>query len=633
MHTYVLKDVLSPKEITHTIELPKELDDIVYQAEWHYKLSKRYIVDNWYFTWRDCVKQYLMDKTDRYYSMKDKSASNFCVGTVRKNVDALASTVTETKIQLSTAPANDEAYGKEIIVDRLLNYIADQNRSHYVFQSGLRRGLTEWTFAFRQTMGTKWQEISTIQFVNGHAQVVKIQTEKSNIPMTEACDIFSLFPDPYNGNLRYVTERKSVSPKSFFDAFLTLIKSPLNQSPLKDDKFLSLLPVNPNGSDFSDYGNVRNQIFMERNKRYEADDQLMKYSGSQIEFSGSSNINTYDELSEVVENMIEYKITWYSDRCVLLANNYPVYVGANPYEFIPYVIVPATDSGCRFGEWLPVMIWPLGEADDVIFNNLIDGVRATMNPTFLVQRQLLIDEKSIGNNMGTAGWVVFVDWPNAIQRLDKGGVSENGALWLLTGQVQTLSGVSDANLWAKTGERTATWAQERVSSDNRRMVPYVQRFAMAVSEVSRQWLLLCQKFWKEGETISYLGEDGVLLFEQIKSRKDIAGAFIVSTDIDGFARTASGNRYSKMLAAIQTLWPTGVIDPFQLGLAAAKELGLPSNVIKQPPVPQAPMPPEWQPPLPPEIPQPSQPDMTNDQQTLMMENSDQVNLGNWNTWQ
>jgi len=75
--------------------------------------------------------------------MKDKSASNFCVGTVRKNVDALASTVTETKIQLSTAPANDEAYGKEIIVDRLLNYIADQNRSHYVFQSGLRRGLTE----------------------------------------------------------------------------------------------------------------------------------------------------------------------------------------------------------------------------------------------------------------------------------------------------------------------------------------------------------------------------------------------------------------------------------------------------------------------------------------------------------
>jgi len=39
-----------------------------------------------------------------------------------------------------------------------------------------------------------------------------------------------------------------------------MIRSKFNESPFKDDEFLSLLPTNRNDAVFDDYGNILNQI-------------------------------------------------------------------------------------------------------------------------------------------------------------------------------------------------------------------------------------------------------------------------------------------------------------------------------------------------------------------------------------
>lgn len=84
--------------------------------------------------------------------------------------------------------------------------------------------------------------------------------------------------------------------------------------------------------------------------------------------------------------MIEYVLGTYEDRIVLFANKYPVYIGENPYGFINYVITPATETDCRFGESIALMLGPIAEIDDMIVNNTVDSVRATMNPTFEIQK-------------------------------------------------------------------------------------------------------------------------------------------------------------------------------------------------------------------------------------------------------
>lgn len=273
MKHYSIQD--SQKNKTISITLNEDLSNIVTQAEKDFDVSKRYIFDSWYHIWRDGFKQYYMDKSDRAAKLKDPTQSNFCMGTVRKNIDALSSTVTETKINIQATPITTFAQGKEDTVEKLLNYIAEQNKFHVKSQTSLRKGLITGTFAFRQTFGSEAKTIDTIQFVNGALKSVPIEIEKSNIPISEVCDIFTLFPDPYDSELRYVFERKVVSAKTFMNSFWKLINSPLNKSPMKGEDILKLLSVNQNGADFLDYGNVRQQIFY--SKKIECSSKMMLF--------------------------------------------------------------------------------------------------------------------------------------------------------------------------------------------------------------------------------------------------------------------------------------------------------------------------------------------------------------------
>jgi hypothetical protein len=94
------------------------------------------------------------------------------------------------------------------------------------------------------------------------------ENEMGDFPFARSLDVFNIFPDVYNGTLRYVTERKVTSLDGFLTTFKVLIDDPLNESPLKDITNLLLSTKNQNGADFRDFGIIRDQIHQQINYRF-----------------------------------------------------------------------------------------------------------------------------------------------------------------------------------------------------------------------------------------------------------------------------------------------------------------------------------------------------------------------------
>ncbi len=113
----------------------------------------------------------------------------------------------------------------------------------------------------------------------------------------------------------------------------------MNKSPLAKD-ITPVLPVNDNGADKNNYNSAREQVHRDYNIKFRSTDiQNYDTNGKYIDETNETRNN-----ADVTKDMIEYKYYTTDDKMVLIANNYPVYIGDNIFGFIPFEIISATDA-------------------------------------------------------------------------------------------------------------------------------------------------------------------------------------------------------------------------------------------------------------------------------------------------
>jgi len=177
-----------------------------------------------------------------------------------------------------------------------------------------------------------------------------------------------------------MTERDVVSQKSFIEMFGSLIDSPLNESPLTP--VIPYLGDNSKGADTASYATIRNEIHAKINADFAKEDTFLM-PGNQTTPQNTPNISPLTK-QDSRKRIIKYKYYNRDDRTVLIANGYPVYIGENPFGFIPYVIRSSEDVQYTLDcEGVPFKLAGMEKTMNSFMNNYLDSVRSVASPTFV----------------------------------------------------------------------------------------------------------------------------------------------------------------------------------------------------------------------------------------------------------
>lgn len=240
-------------------------------------------------------------------------------------------------------------------------------------------------------------KVEEIEYVTNNpenpVETASYSNEIGDFPFARALDVFKIFPDVYNGTMRHVTERDVTSLDGFLTTFKSLIDSPENLSPFKD-----LVPQlnsvkNQNWADFRDFGIIRDQIHQQMNYNFSRENAFIDVFSQTTGAVGGLNTSA-DSDSQVTDGLIEYK--YYVDELniVIHANNYPVYIGVNPYGFIPFVLSSTTNEKKPLGvEGVPYILAGMEKTMNSYMNNYLDSVKSVANPTFVARKGLFTDEE------------------------------------------------------------------------------------------------------------------------------------------------------------------------------------------------------------------------------------------------
>jgi len=346
-YSYVDKD---KKSNTVTIENPKFSE----QALKDYKISKTFIQAQEYHIWRYALKAYHLSRYDRKMSKWFKSRQhNITIWLIRSFIDVLISTVQEKPLTFIGTWINENWVKNKDNIIKALNYVSDVTKFHTTIKKTLANGLIFWEICLKVWYDKNLTPNSIISLVNGEWTPTALPVdddEKANYPYATMVPIFDVFPDPYSGLLRNVTERKVIPYSEFFRIFWEEIKSDKNVSPFKDESFLKLLPLNANWANFTDYGNITNQVHQKINEDLRIKD---KYLDDSKTANTTNTSTTADQTVDVTEWLMEVLRTVYEDRVVIHANNFPVcfpkeWVNNNELWFINYVIQSSNESNARF---------------------------------------------------------------------------------------------------------------------------------------------------------------------------------------------------------------------------------------------------------------------------------------------
>lgn len=574
-YTYKNKD-----EKKNKIAISDEHSALVNQASKDFETSRRYILSQEYHIWRGALKSYHLSTYDRKVQLwKDSWKQNITIGLIRSFVDILVASINEKPLSfIGTAVNKKWQENKEAIINTL-GYISDRGGFHKQLKETMANGLIFGEIAMR--VGYKKNKKEEVIFSIADGWIIEeiIDTEEINIPYAVNVSIFNVFPDPYSGSLRYVTERDVVSYQNFITTFWHMIRGKDNESPFKQDDFLSLLPINPNGADHQDYGNIINQIHQRVNEEFaekDAYDIATQNTGGQTSGNQDKDIN-------VTEWLIEFKITWYYGRVILIANWYPVYIGKNPYGFIPYVIKAANHTKARFWEWIPYMLKGLEEVGNSFISNYLDSARSIANPTMVVQKNLMINDSEYED--GTPWGIIHTEDNlngNAIYRLDKWGLNDFGILPLLQQIASQITGISEYDQGIAARERTATGALAVSMSSQKRMSPYVSNFLDAISIIAQMWLKLAKKYWTKDEFIYILDEAWEQLFREINN-KQLIGGLNITLEAEWIFWVNDALELNKLISMYQTLAPSGFIQSPEIAKEIIKRSGyIPSKFITEP---------------------------------------------------
>ena len=146
-----------------------------------------------------------------------------------------------------------------------------------------------------------------------------------SIPYAEHIPVWNIFPDTYQGLLRYVTERVVVSYPTLMKSFGSLINNKLNKSPFRNPDFLKTLPVNQRAANLYDFGSITSQIYNKKNiEAQNADSYLV--SGLDSNPPRTTQTTTQDQDSAVTKDLIEVLLYTSEEQVILHANGYPIYI-------------------------------------------------------------------------------------------------------------------------------------------------------------------------------------------------------------------------------------------------------------------------------------------------------------------
>jgi len=134
-----------------------------------------------------------------------------------------------------------------------LTFVADRSGFQKEVKKILKAGLKRGQFAIRIGYQENKKEVQYVTEVDGEMVERSFKRGTFSMPYAKHVEAWNIFPDPYQGLLRYVTERGCVSYPTFIQNFGALIRSPFNKSPFKDEDFLKTLPINQRAADFTDF--------------------------------------------------------------------------------------------------------------------------------------------------------------------------------------------------------------------------------------------------------------------------------------------------------------------------------------------------------------------------------------------
>ncbi len=571
---YTYKDL---KWVDIEIFLNAELESKACQARKDYDNSKGYINDRQYWIWRYAMKAYHLSTFDRKMAINQKAwQSNIAIGLVRSFVDVLVASVEEKPLTFIGTPINQKGLENKDNILKALDYVSDVTGFHRTIKQCLKNWLILGTIALRVNYlkTTKKTKVTSIIDQEAIQTVVEVNDEEvKDYPCATSVSVFNIFPDPYPGRLRYVTERGVMSYYEVMSTFGNMIKRKDNLSPFKSESFLQALPLeyNKNQADFLDYGIIVDQIYQKVNEELREKDKYgLQTNATQFSTSTNSSL-TQDQDSAITEGLIEFKYTVYDDRIVLHFNNYPVYIGPNFYWFINYVIKAAGDDSIRFGEGIPFMLRGLEEVATSFINNYFDGARALATPTFVAVKNLLLNESQLES--WQPGWTIWIEWwetANAVRRLDKWGLNSFDIYPLITQIAQQITGISEYNLGQSAGERTATGALSVSESSTKRMSPYISTFIDAISVVAQMWLSLMKKNWTKEQWIYVLDDQGNQTFQALHNT-DLTGWINLSLQAEWLFGSTNALELQKLIQVYQTLAPGGAVKAWAIASEIIKK--------------------------------------------------------------
>lgn len=570
---------------TQTIELSWDNLDYAKQALKDYELSFKYIQSQEYNLWRNALKSYHMSTYDRKSQPWFKKwQHNVSIWIVRSFIDVLIAAVQEKPLTFIGTPINQKGLENKENILKVLNYVSDVTGFHKTIKKALANGLIFGEIALRVWYLKAQKKQQVLSIVNDNTiKTVEVLSddEDADYPYATTVSMFNIFPDPYSGKLRNVTERWVVDYKQFIEIFWQLLIKEENKSPFWKETFYKLLPLNKNTADFSDYGSIANEIHQKANQEALEKD---KFGISENNWGKRKSIipawMTADQDNEVTKWLIEFLYTSYDGIQVLHANGYPVYIWKNIFWFIPYVIKAATQTDARFWEGVPYLIKPLEDVANSFTNAYFDGARKLASPTFIAPKNLLINENELES--GSPGGVIWTEGElnsDSLRRLDKWNLSDFNIITMIMQIAQQITGISDYGLGQSSGERTASGALAVTQSSNKRMSPYISTFVDAVSVVAMMWLKLIKKYWAEDRFIYVLDEMGNQVFTEMSNKK-LLGWINISLQSEWLFGSTNELELQKLMTTYQVLAPSGFMKSPELAKEIIKKIGfVPSRFI------------------------------------------------------
>lgn len=310
-----------------------------------YQASRDIVFDVYFPNWRSGFKMYHLSTADREKHIKEWQL-NAAVGTVRSTIDVFTSTLTENPIVPNAVGLNEEGQNNSENIRRALAYCCDvenfQSESKTILKNGLKTGvfLSEISIVSKKTPKKyiTWYESEDGKKIPRETEFS--EDDLDGIPFMRALSPFSCFPDPYNKNKpRFFIRRYLMTNKDFTLQFHSLIDSPDNESPLKSIK--DFVQFNVNGADLRDYDDIILKIHKEKADRININDSYLPENQGLNSLQDNKKFGT-----EKKTKRKDIEVLFYTrdDLIILIANNYPLYIGKNIYGFIPFEIQSTTDQ-------------------------------------------------------------------------------------------------------------------------------------------------------------------------------------------------------------------------------------------------------------------------------------------------